>query len=138
MNILTNAIDALDMKAGDWGLGTGDKAQGAGDLGLSKSPSNPQSPIPEIRISTEFQGNDWVVVRIADNGCGMTQEVQRRLFDPFFTTKPVGKGTGLGLSISYQIVKKHGGILQCVSAPIQGTEFAIQIPIQQKVGIGNC
>ena len=145
LNILTNAIDALDMKAGDWGLGTGDK-------GLSKSPSNPQSPIPnpqspipnpqspipEIRISTEFQGNDWVVVRIADNGCGMTQEVQRRLFDPFFTTKPVGKGTGLGLSISYQIVKKHGGILQCVSTPTQGAEFAIRIPIQQKVGIGNC
>ncbi|MBD2005323.1 HAMP domain-containing histidine kinase [Trichocoleus sp. FACHB-40] len=99
---------------------------------------NPQSPIPEIRISTEVQGNDWVVVRIADSGCGMTQEVRRRLFDPFFTTKPVGKGTGLGLSISYQIVKKHGGILQCVSAPTQGAEFVIRIPIQQKVGIGNC
>ncbi len=78
------------------------------------------------------------MVRIADNGCGMTQEVRRRLFDPFFITKPVGKGTGLGLSISYQIVKKHGGILQCVSAPTQGAEFAIRIPIQQKVGIGNC
>jgi signal transduction histidine kinase len=71
------------------------------------------------------------VIRIADNGIGMTEQVKQRLFDPFFTTKPVGKGTGLGLSISYQIVvKQHGGQLKCQSVPGQGTEFAIEIPIQ--------
>jgi signal transduction histidine kinase len=60
----------------------------------------------------------------------MTQEVKQRLFDPFFTTKPVGEGTGLGLSISYQIVvEKHGGQLRCKSAPGQGAEFFIEIPI---------
>ncbi|MHC5595621.1 MAG: ATP-binding protein, partial [Nostoc sp.] len=53
-------------------------------------------------------------------------------FDPFFTTKPVGSGTGLGMSISYQIINKHGGQLKCVSAPLQGTEFIIQIPIRIK------
>jgi len=60
--------------------------------------------------------------------------VKEQIFDPFFTTKPIGKGTGMGLSISYQIiVEKHGGKLECVSNPHQGTEFVIQIPIQQQV-----
>jgi signal transduction histidine kinase len=62
----------------------------------------------------------------------MSEEVRGKLFDPFFTTKPVGSGTGLGMSISYQIiVEKHGGKLECISAPGQGTSFLIQIPIQQ-------
>jgi signal transduction histidine kinase len=73
-----------------------------------------------------------VAIWIADNGSGMTEQIQARLFDPFFTTKPVGAGTGLGLSISYQIVvKKHGGQLQCWSELGQGTEFLIQIPLSQ-------
>jgi signal transduction histidine kinase len=62
----------------------------------------------------------------------MPEDVRARIFDPFFTTKPLGKGTGLGLSISYQIiVEKHGGKLKCLSAPNQGTEFVIEIPIRQ-------
>jgi signal transduction histidine kinase len=61
----------------------------------------------------------------------MPEDIRSQIFHPFFTTKPVGKGTGLGLSISYQIVvEKHGGQLQCISAPNQGTEFRIEIPIQ--------
>jgi signal transduction histidine kinase len=75
----------------------------------------------------------YAVIRIADNGSGMTEEVCQHVFDPFFTTKSVGKGTGLGLSISYQIVvKKHGGRIQCFSAPEQGTEFVVEIPIRQQ------
>jgi signal transduction histidine kinase len=63
----------------------------------------------------------------------MSQEVQQHIFDPFFTTKPVGKGTGLGLSISYQIVvEKHGGQLKCISAPGEGAQFLIKIPVQQR------
>jgi signal transduction histidine kinase len=62
----------------------------------------------------------------------MAEDVRARVFDPFFTTKPFGKGTGLGLSISYQIVvEKHGGQLNCISAPDQGTEFMMEIPIRQ-------
>jgi two-component system, NtrC family, sensor kinase len=93
-----------------------------------------------IRICTELIEEDArdehtteprIVIRIIDNGPGMTEDVRSQIFDPFFTTKPVGKGTGLGLSISYQIVvEKHGGQLQCISAPNQGTEFRIEIPIQ--------
>jgi signal transduction histidine kinase len=64
----------------------------------------------------------------------MTEEVCHRLFEPFFTTKPVGQGTGLGLSISYKIVvEKHHGQLRCFSTLGQGTEFVINIPIQQNL-----
>ncbi|WP_354635375.1 ATP-binding protein [Planktothricoides raciborskii] len=57
--------------------------------------------------------------------------MQKRLFEPFFTTKPVGKGTGLGLSVSYQIVvEKHSGRLDVISAPGEGTELIIEIPVK--------
>jgi signal transduction histidine kinase len=72
-----------------------------------------------------------VVIQIADNGAGMSQDVQQKIFDPFFTTKSVGSGTGLGLSISYQIVvEKHQGYISCVSAPGKGTEFIVKIPLR--------
>jgi two-component system, NtrC family, sensor kinase len=119
MNVLSNAIDAL-------GEGIGDRNW------VSKLDSSSQSLIysPCISIQTELIGNTHVAIRITDDGIGMPESVRSRLFDPFFTTKPVGKGTGLGLSISYQIiVEKHGGSLDCVSSPGQGTEFTIQIPL---------
>ncbi len=110
MNLLSNAIDALDDQ---------------------RKFANSSSKNPQIRISTEVKNNTWVVVRIADNGHGMPEKVKEQIFNPFFTTKPVGKGTGLGLSISYQIVvEKHGGKLECISDPEQGTEFAIAIPMR--------
>ncbi|MBW4547129.1 MAG: response regulator [Symplocastrum torsivum CPER-KK1] len=75
---------------------------------------------------------DQVVIRISDNGSGMTELAQKHLFDPFFTTKSVGKGTGLGLSISYQIVvQHHGGNLDYKSELGRGTDFFIKIPIRQ-------
>ena len=71
-----------------------------------------------------------VLIRISDNGPGMSKEIQQKIFDPFFTTKPVGSGTGLGLSISHQIVvEKHGGQLSCISTPGHGTEFMVEIPM---------
>lgn len=74
--------------------------------------------------------SDRIVICIADSGPGMTENIRKRVFDPFFTTKPVGSGTGLGLSISYQIVvEKHRGMLRCISAPGQGAEFWIEIPL---------
>ncbi|GAA6621481.1 PAS domain S-box protein [Scytonema sp. NUACC26] len=133
MNILTNAIDALEegLGAGDWGQGT---INVQSPIAITpypqRGPRVPQSPIPTIHISTTVGSNNFAVIQIADNGVGMTENVRQRLFDPFFTTKPVGKGTGLGLSISYQIiVEKHGGSLKCISEPGKGTEFLIQIPI---------
>ncbi|MEG4054906.1 MULTISPECIES: AAA family ATPase [unclassified Microcoleus] len=85
-----------------------------------------------ITIRTSVINGNKVEIRIVDNGLGMTEEISRRVFEPFFTTKPVGSGTGLGLAISYQIVvEKHQGNLTCISAPGQGAEFVIEIPLKQ-------
>ncbi len=104
MNIISNAIDALDNY-------------------------NTKSS-RQITIATELLASNLVAIKIADNGPGIPEKIRARIFDPFFTTKPVGKGTGLGLSISYKIVvEKHKGQLKCISQPGQGTEFWIEIPL---------
>lgn len=127
MNILSNAIDAIEQAYSQQNTNTDDK-----NSSISSNSSNYQCPLPMIKIRTEMIENESVVVRIADNGVGMPESVRARLFEPFFTTKPVGKGTGLGLSISYQIVvEKHHGRLECISEPGKGTEFIIEIPIKQ-------
>ncbi|MFS8117112.1 MAG: PAS domain-containing protein [Microcoleus sp.] len=113
MNLLLNAIDAVE-----------------------ESSANCADKVNQIRIVTEISSENQVCVRIADSGAGIPPEIQSRMFDPFFTTKPIGSGTGLGLSISYQIVKdSHGGKLQCHSEVGRGTEFAIELPISQKVKV---
>ena len=71
----------------------------------------------------------WVWIEVADTGCGMSPEVQRRIFEPFFTTKPVGSGTGLGLSLSFSIVQKHGGVICVHSAPGEGSTFRVWVPV---------
>ncbi|WP_421655790.1 ATP-binding protein [Leptothermofonsia sp. ETS-13] len=119
MNILVNAIDVLE------------EPFVCDEAALINSDELKNHKQPVIKISTETR-DDHVTIRIADNGPGIPEAVQKRLFDPFFTTKPVGKGTGMGLSISYQIItENHGGTLTCVSTPDNGAEFVIQIPIQQ-------
>lgn len=93
--------------------------------------TTPQLSNPTITITTAVVDQNWIEVRIADNGSGIPEQVHHRLFDPFFTTKPVGKGTGLGLSISYQIVTEaHKGYLTCESDSGQGTCFVIKLPVK--------
>ncbi len=116
MNILANAIDALS------------------DRHLHCTTDEMKDNPNQIWIRTECTDKNWVLVRIIDNGLGISEEINSKLFDPFFTTKPVGKGTGLGLSISYKIiVDKHHGRLSCKSTPNQGTEFMIEIPVYQSL-----
>ena len=124
MNILTNAIDALEER-----VGSGDE----GDKRTRRiAMPNSQCPISTIRICTQLQEPNQVIIRIIDNGLGIPEDVQKQLFDPFFTTKPIGKGTGMGLAISYQIItERHGGSLECISQPGQGAEFLIKIPMIQ-------
>jgi two-component system, NtrC family, sensor kinase len=108
MNLLANAIDALDEN-------------------LSQNPS-PDT----IWISTQTMDPDWVRIVIADNGAGIPESVRSNIFDPFFTTKSVGHGTGLGLSISYKIItERHSGRIACDSIVGEGTKFVIEIPMLQ-------
>lgn len=87
----------------------------------------------EIHISTKQQG-DKLEIRMRDTGSGMPPEVAEHIFEPFFTTKDVGAGTGLGLSISYGIIQQHKGNIRVESTPGEGTEFIIEIPMEQSVG----
>ena len=106
MNIIVNAIDALEES---WEN--------------SKKGKNFQ-----ILIQTQKLDNSQILVRICDNGPGISPEIQSKLFDPFFTTKEPGKGTGIGLAICYQIVEKHRGKIEVISSLGGGAEFAISLP----------
>jgi signal transduction histidine kinase len=112
MNLISNAIDALE-----------ERDQNRTFNEIRATPSI-------IWINAEVLQNQWLVIRIADNGQGMSEEVRSQIFNSFFTTKPIGKGTGLGLSISQQIItQRYGGKLSCESTPEQGTKFTIEIPV---------
>ncbi|MDY6783706.1 MAG: ATP-binding protein [Cyanobacteriota bacterium] len=107
MNLIANGIDAIEERF----------CQGK----LAEEPT--------LHIQTRVADDGAIIIRIRDNGAGMSDEIQSHIFESFFTTKPTGKGTGLGLSICHEIVAdKHGGQLTCVSAPGEGTEFTVTIP----------
>ncbi len=113
MNLLSNAIDALE------------------EANKERNFAEIESTQNRIVITTEIdEEKGEALIKIADNGPGMSEKVKQKIFDHLFTTKRVGKGTGLGLSISRQIVEeKHGGTLTCTSEFGKGTEFAIALPI---------
>ena len=112
MNLIANALDAFD-----------EFNQGRSFAEIEADPNT-------ITIRTELEDTSAVAIRIKDNGMGMTEEVKQKVFDHLFTTKATGKGTGLGLSISRQIVEEtHGGKLLCISAPGEGAEFIVKIPM---------
>jgi two-component system, NtrC family, sensor kinase len=109
MNLLANAIDALE----------------------ELSPEAIRATPPQIQISTELTADNQISIRIQDTGAGMTEAVSAKIFESLFTTKAVGKGTGLGLAIAHQIiVEKHQGTIHVNSAPNQGTEFVLTIPVK--------
>jgi len=110
MNLLVNACHAIQEKQSD-------------ELGT-------------ITVRT-WADNDNAYIAISDTGCGIPDDVRRRIFEPFYTTKEVGKGTGLGLSISHEIIKKHGGELTVESEVGQGTTFTICLPLAQSVPDGT-
>ncbi|MDB9512031.1 AAA family ATPase [Kamptonema animale CS-326] len=111
MNLLTNAIDGVE-----------DSNQGRKYAEINN----------EITVESEFlEDKEQAIIRIKDNGIGMSAEVQSKIFDHLFTTKAVGKGTGLGLAIARQIiVEKHGGSIQVNSIMGTGTEFIISLPVE--------
>ncbi|MEH2085889.1 sensor histidine kinase [Nostoc sp.] len=115
MNILVNALDALE------------------EFNTQRTYQEIRDNPSLIAIRTSVVDLQWVKIAIADNGSGIPESIQKQIFNPFFTTKPVGKGTGMGMAISYQIItEKHRGKLEFFSTPEKGTEFVIQIPIQQE------
>ena len=83
---------------------------------------------PIVRVFTQ-QFENQIIIKIEDNGTGMSKEIQAKIFQPFFTTKPTGEGTGLGLSLAYDIVTKgHGGTIEVESVEGQGATFVVKLP----------
>jgi signal transduction histidine kinase/ActR/RegA family two-component response regulator len=101
INLLTNALHALEGLPGE----------------------------REVRLSIENDGDQAVMLRVADNGPGVPRELRDRIFEPFFTTKGEGKGTGLGLRLVRTIVEDHGGHVRCESEPAAGAEFVVTLPV---------
>jgi two-component system, NtrC family, sensor kinase len=112
LNLINNAFYAVHQK----------------DLTTFEKLSNLNSYTPSVFLSTQLIDNQ-IVIKVKDNGMGMSDSVKAKVFQPFFTTKPTGQGTGLGLSLAYDIVTKgHGGTLEVESTETVGTEFIIRIP----------
>jgi two-component system NtrC family sensor kinase len=108
MNVLTNALDALEGR-----------------------------PDPQLRITVARHGGDgrqtatgaWIDVTIGDNGAGIAAQHLPKIFEPFFTTKPIGRGTGLGLSIAYGAVKAANGTITVDSQAGRGTTVTVRLPV---------
>ncbi len=81
-----------------------------------------------ITIATRVDGQH-AVVRCSDNGPGIPPEIQDRIYEPFFTTKEVGRGTGQGLALARTTIDRHGGTVECISAPGEGATFTIRLPL---------
>ena len=137
LNLFNNAIDAFEPKTknqnnqrNSQSLSASEAVESLTNSGLDRT--KPDSE-PTIWIRTEYKGENTAVIRIKDNGPGMTEVVRSRIFEPFFTTKPPRSGGGLGLTSSYQIiVEHHRGKLTCWSELGVGTEFIIEIPVRSQ------
>ena len=81
----------------------------------------------ELTIGTALEGES-LILRVADNGPGISPELLGKIWDPFFTTKEEGVGTGLGLSVAHTIVTEHGGAVDVRSELGEGTEFTVRLP----------
>jgi len=86
----------------------------------------------EITLTTDFENEDEVVIKVTDTGSGIEPENLIKIYDPFFTTKGVGSGTGLGLAVSYGIVQEHTGTITASSEVGEGTTFRLVFPMAQK------
>ena len=105
LNLILNARDALQDQMGD----------------------------RRIEITTRIgETHDQIQILIHDNGKGISAAETAHIFEPFYTTKEPGKGTGLGLATCHRIIEQHGGEINVVSLPDQGTTFIVRLPIVQQ------
>ena len=125
LNLLINSKDALEEQSGEK------------RIVLRAEMAREDMPAWEARPKAESKAQDYVCLRVRDNGCGFTEAVKMRMFDPFFTTKETGKGTGMGLAMVYGSVINHQGWLHVSSKPGLGCDFSIFLPLAQTKQMNN-
>ena len=108
LNLVVNARQALEAMRGERAMA--------------------EAPL-ELKIATVVDDSEFVVVKVIDNGAGISPSLLGRIWDPFFTTKEEGVGTGLGLSVVHSIVTEHGGVVDVQSELGRGTEFTVRLPL---------
>jgi signal transduction histidine kinase len=108
VNLITNASEALGER------------EGVISVAVTKVQASPN------HSAAELPPGDYVRLEVKDTGCGMTEEIQSKIFDPFFTTKFPGRG--MGLAAVKGIVRRHGGAINVLSAPGQGSRFEVLLP----------
>lgn len=113
MNLISNAIDAMDRQVGELTI-TLSRVFVDGD---------------DASQALQIESGKYAKLTVRDTGVGMDQETMKRVFDPFFTTKDVGRGTGLGLSSAYGIVTRHGGAMNVSSTLGEGSTFEVFLPL---------
>ena len=112
LNIVGNACDATDQKR------------------RTQHEAGNKSYMPTLSLFSS-RSDEYIEVRIRDNGDGIPPDVADRIFNPFFTTKPTDRGTGLGLAISNDIIRQHGGSIEVSSEPGQWTEMTVRLPLER-------
>ena len=118
LNIVGNACDATDEKR------------------RALHESGDKSYLPTLSLSTS-RGDEYIEVRIRDNGDGIPPDVAEKIFNPFFTTKPTDRGTGLGLAITSDIVRQHGGSIEVTSEPGEFTEMTVRLPLEPVLAVAS-
>jgi signal transduction histidine kinase len=83
----------------------------------------------KINIAVEKEGKNHIVVKISDNGCGMTSAEIEKIFSPEYTTKE--KGVGLGIPLAFEIIRGHGGDIRVISRKDKGTTFEVILPVER-------
>jgi len=122
LNLCTNAIHAIGHNAGSIRVALTQQHQPAQQL---------------VTLGAELSGS-YVLLKVSDTGCGMSEATQERVFEPFFTTKPVGQGTGLGLSVVHGIMRAHSGAIMVHSTLGTGSEFSLFFPVADRPALSPC
>ncbi len=121
LNLINNAFYAVNEKA---------MQLRSGNFQSFPNVGNSENYTPSVSVITQ-QIDNQIIIKVKDNGVGMSESMKAKVFQPFFTTKPTGQGTGLGLSLSYDIITKgHGSTIEVESLEGQGSEFIISLPLK--------
>ncbi len=117
MNLITNASEAIADQGGEISIATSTLCvQGGGSQ--------------DVYIDGDIPEGAYVMLEVADTGCGMDGQTQAKMFDPFFTTKLTGRG--LGMAGVLGIIRGHKGLIRIMSEPGQGTTVRVLLPVAQR------